>query len=233
MMMNLNNYLPTVGIFTGMIAGGISNLWKSHSIFELPDSCKNHLSGIYFVDKINEFRDREYNFSKDNILTPSAFNYLYPAVHIIPMLAFSVFNTVMNHEAGQTGITSFLKRGWHQLSNNVMYPILNSAGLLVISELSRYILNTVLLNKVDISGHALNQMILTLHAVKSLQGISSTGAPVQKKIYTAFCLGAVGLSDAIFMFNNINYCHSVMDVALAVTIVASQHIIAETAIMLF
>lgn len=148
----------------------------------------------------------------------NAFNGLFnpsiPFIHTVPMLASSLWNT-FNPNPSQKG-KSLLNRGWQNLSTQVINPLIHQNVLLGGSLLARHLLSSASINP---SGHVIFHAANTLNAIKSLEGLSHTESPKQKKIYSILNIG-IALTDAAWLYNSAANCHSVTDIASGVACVA-------------
>lgn len=216
-----NHGWAAAGAIGGIIAGAAANLWKSGSLFENDlRTCRNPFNGFDPFILINNFRESDLKFINHNPLAPTPFNWIYPTVHIVPMLGYSIWN-IYKQKTDEKGSQSFAERGWSQISKNVMYPALHTTLLTIPSLIIRALFLSRTMT-IDVSGHAIVQGALTIHAINSLQAIAETGTSNQKKLHSIIC-AIVALSDAIWMYNTTASCHSVADVACGIVNVSLVH----------
>jgi hypothetical protein len=239
----VNQFMPTIsmnivepfkkhgwassGMLSGIILGAGANLWKSGSFLatDASGTCEDPFNNFSPFIVINALREWDLNCIKKRRFVPAFFHFAYPVVYVAPLLGFAIWNICTNKDS--SGHKSMAKKGWHQISTNLLYPCIHSFALRFFSQFIRIQLLQPLIPKVDISGHAELQCFLTIHAIYSLQALQETGTPKQKKLYVALC-AAIAITDAIWMYNSTASCHSVVDVACAVGIVGLTHLGIQT-----
>lgn len=217
----------TAGSIGGIITGTAVNLLRGGSIFKSGiENCLSNSEGIEPFTSINRFREHHFR-SMPAIST--RWTLPFPvSVYMIPLIGFTLWNTIPAKDSAEWDIKSFAKRGWHQVSNNIIYPLASNEMEILLSQLIRDVSSLILCslnldNYIDISGHVVSQVSLTIFGINSLAAIAKTGTSNQKKLYSIM-LGIVAVTDGIFMHFTAANCHSVADVVSGVAVVGLAHL---------
>ncbi|HSW85963.1 MAG TPA: hypothetical protein VLG49_00525 [Rhabdochlamydiaceae bacterium] len=199
-----NHAWPALGTIGGIVVGAAVNLWEHRSIF-FKNPCYAHALHPAF-EAINNIREDQH---KGPIFSSTFPVYTYPAI------CFTIWNLYKGNEESR-------KIAERRLNDLFIKTFINGALRTGISHMLRFISQQFLNERyVDISGHAMNQTLMTIHAVNSLQTFSNIGTPFQKKCYS-YILLALSVTDFAWMYKTIAHCHSIIDVAAGVAIAASS-----------
>lgn len=213
------------GSISGIIAGATVNLLESRLLLGEKSASHNFINDCGAFSAINRLRESDLSFLRKCLFFPTPFSWFYPAVHVVPMLGYSIYN-MCTKKAGdekEQEIDLFPKKCWSQISKNVIYPSLHTTMLTISSIFARDVLcGKILPQSIDVSGHAIVQGALTIHAINSLQAIGETGTANQKKVH-AVISAITSLSDAIWMYKTTTKHHTVADMVIGVALVSLVH----------
>lgn len=198
-----NHGWAALGTIGGIVMGAAVNLWESRSIF-FKNPCYAHALHPVFK-AINNIREDQHS--------GPIFSSTFP-VYTYPAICFTIWNLRKEKNEESRKIAE-------QRLNDIFVKALCIGALRTgIAGIVRFHTQSLLDQRdVDVSGHAINQTLMTIHAVNSLQAFSSIGTPFQKKCYS-YILLALSLTDAVWMYNTTANCHSVIEVAAGVSIAA-------------
>lgn len=217
------------GAIGGVIAGTAAKFLNRNLPFQKEPKTVAHSVSAALFCSINNLRERDREFMRKNFLAPTPFNWFYPTAHVVPMLGYSIYNAYTKKDLQEEDLGSIASRGWTQITMNVIDPSLHTS-MLTLSSLFivRDIVSKKLLPRgVDISGHAIIQGALLIHALNSLQAIARTGSVNQQKLHAIIC-SMISVTDAVWMYNTARY-HSLADIASGYAIVGLTHLGIEIA----
>jgi hypothetical protein len=219
--------LALQGTTIGLSFGMVLNFINSNSIFHVDrEMCKNAFEGwnvgvLHVFKSIHEHREISLRELNSDIMKPSLFNPILPLSHIIPMVAFLLWNVTINQASVKLTIKEFAKKQIVLASKCVIDPFIQNIATLIASIFLRHKLNYLLHQEIGIklSGHVLVQSALAIYKANNESIISNNINPEQFKFYSTTIASMIFISDALWAYNTAKHCHSVADVAATVTMV--------------
>jgi len=196
-----NNLWPALGTICGIVVGAAVNFWENRSIFRQNSCYANALPSALKV--INDFREDQ---RKGPLFSSTFPIYTYPAI------CFTAWNLYKQKNEESRKIAE------RQLYDIFVRTLINGVARTGVANVIRYTSQVYIDPRiVDISGHAMNQTLMTIHAVNSMQTFSKIGTPFQQKC-NAMILLILSVGDLAWMYNTTRNCHSIIDVAAGVAV---------------
>jgi hypothetical protein len=153
------------GSATGLAVGMGANLIRTS---DNTSACSSPFNGFIPFAAINEVRQRI--LASTYLLNP-----FIPLIHTAPMSASSLWKT-FNPTPGEKDKNVAI-RAWKNVSKLVLNPLIHQNLLLCGSLFAK----SVIFPRSNPSLHVIFHAANTLNAIKSLEGLSSTESPTQKK----------------------------------------------------
>lgn len=208
-----NGSWAAAGTVTGMTLGVAANVLQRGSIYAKDVGACLCFAGHGLIAATNQMRDSD---------TAAVLNNpVYQAPLLLPSLGMACYNAYNWTGEGKPGVTGYLGRLWTEVSP-LAYSSFRGLGTSVLSlGPYRILAQGVVGCGVVISGHAMRQGLMAMGTIRMLQHANKHATPWQQTALMAIAAG-IAVTDVVWAYNTAANCHSAIEVAAAVAIVAAS-----------